>query len=53
MVARFNGRIEAVLQSRHVRSGKEPETTLHRTVRLCSQQMPQSALGSKSLSCRR
>jgi hypothetical protein len=49
MVARFNGRIEAVLQSHHVRSGEEPETTLHRTVRLCNQQLPQSALGSKSL----
>jgi transposase InsO family protein len=48
MVERFNGRIEAVLQSHHVRSGEELETTLHRTVRLTNQQLPQSALGSTS-----
>jgi hypothetical protein len=48
MVQRFNGRIEEVLQSRHFRSGEDLETTLHRTVRLCNQQLPQSALGSKS-----
>jgi transposase InsO family protein len=47
MVERFNGRIEAVLQSRRVRSGEEPETTLHRTVRLCNRQMPQSDLGQQ------
>jgi transposase InsO family protein len=48
MVERFNGRIEEVLQSHHVRSGEHLETTLHRTVRLYNQQLPQSALGSKS-----
>jgi hypothetical protein len=37
-----------VLQSHYVRSGKAPETTPHRSVRLCNQQLPQSALGSKS-----
>ena len=48
MVERFNGRIEEVLQSHHFRSGKELETTLHRYVLLCNQQLPQSALGSKT-----
>jgi transposase InsO family protein len=48
MVERFNGRIEEVLQGHHLRSGEDPETTLHRSVRLCNQQLPLSALGSKS-----
>jgi transposase InsO family protein len=48
MVERFNSRIGEVLQSHQVRSGEESETTLHRSVRLCSQQMPQSAPGSTS-----
>jgi len=48
MVERFNGRIEEVLQSHHFRSGEELETTLHRYVWLYNQQLPQSALGSKS-----
>jgi hypothetical protein len=48
MVKRFNGRIEEVLQSHHFRSGEDPETTLHRYVRLYNQQLPQSALGRKS-----
>ena len=48
VVERFNGQIEAVLQSRHFRSGEELETTLHRSVRLCNQQLPQSALASKT-----
>ncbi len=48
MVERFNGRIEEVLQSHHFRSGEERETTLHRYVWLCNQQLPQSALGSRS-----
>jgi transposase InsO family protein len=48
MVERFNGRIEEVLQSHHVRSGEDLETTLHRYVRLYNQQLPQSALGSKT-----
>ena len=48
MVERFNGRIEDVLQSHHFRSGEEPETTLHRHVWLYNQQLPQSALGSKT-----
>jgi transposase InsO family protein len=48
MVERFNGRIEEVLQSHHFRSGEEMETTLHRYVLLYNQQLPQSALGSKT-----
>jgi transposase InsO family protein len=48
MVERFNGRIEEVLQSHHFRSGEELETTLHSYVWLYNQQLPQSALGSKS-----
>jgi len=48
MVERFNGRIEEVLQSHHFRSGEELETTLHRNVALYNQQLPQSALGSKT-----
>jgi len=45
---RFNGRIEDVLQSHHFQSGEELEATLHRYVWLYNQQLPQSALGSKS-----
>jgi len=48
MVERFNGRIEDVLQSHHFRSGEELEATLHRYVWLYNQQLPQSALGSKT-----
>ena len=48
MVERFNGRIEEVLQSHHFRPGEELETTLHRYVQLYNQQLPQSALGSKT-----
>jgi len=48
MVERFNGRIEEVLQSHHFHSGEELETTLHRYVLLYNQQLPQSALGSKT-----
>ena len=48
MVERFNGRIAEVLQSHHFRSGEELETTLHRYVALYNQQLPQSALGSKT-----
>jgi transposase InsO family protein len=48
MVERFNGRIEEVLQSHHFRSGEEVETTLHRYVWLYNQQLPQSALSSKT-----
>ena len=47
-VERFNGRIEEVLQSHHFRSGEELEATLHRYVWLYNQQLPQSALGSKT-----
>jgi transposase InsO family protein len=46
MVERFNGRIEAVLQSHHVRSAENLETTLYRYAWLCNQQLPQSALGN-------
>ena len=48
MVERFNGRIEEVLQSHHFRSGEKLEATLHRYVRLYNQQLPQSALASRS-----
>jgi len=48
MVERFNGRIEEVLRSHHFHSGEELETTLHRYVALYNQQLPQSALGSKT-----
>ena len=48
MLERFNGRIEEVLQSHPFRSGEEQETTLHRYVWLYNQQLPQSALGSKT-----
>ena len=48
MVERFNGRIEEVLQSHHFRSGEELETTLHRYVLLYNQQLPQSALASRT-----
>ena len=48
MVERFNGRIEDVLQSHHFRSGEELEATLHRYVWLYNQQLPQSALASKT-----
>ena len=48
MVERFNGRIEEVLQSHHFHSGEDLETTLDRYVLLYNQQLPQSALGSKT-----
>lgn len=48
IVERFNGRIEEVLQSHHFRSGEELEATLHRYVWLYNQQLPQSALASRS-----
>ena len=48
MVERFNGRIEEVLQSNHFRSGEELEATLNRYVWLYNQQLPQSALDSRS-----
>jgi len=44
----MNGRIEDVLQSHHFRSGEELEATLDRYVWLYNQQLPQSALGSKT-----
>jgi hypothetical protein len=37
-----------VLQSHHFRSGEELDATLHRYVWLYNQQLPQSALGSKT-----
>jgi hypothetical protein len=48
MVERFNGRIEAVLQGKHIRPGEDLEATPHRYAWLTNQQRPQSALGSKS-----
>ena len=37
-----------MLQSHHFRSGEELEATLHRYVLLYNQQLPQSALSSKT-----
>jgi transposase InsO family protein len=48
MVGRFNGRIEAVLQSHPFRSGEDLATTLNSFVRLYNQQLPQLGLGSTS-----
>lgn len=48
MVGRFNGRMEAGLQSHHFRSREELEMTLDRHVPLYNRQLPQSALGSKT-----
>src|SRR6056297_1889080 len=48
MVERFNGRIEDVLQGHHFKSGEDLEQTLERYVWLYNQQLPQSALGSKT-----
>ena len=47
-IERCNGRIEAVLQLQHFRSGEALETTLHRYVALYNQQLPQSALASRT-----
>ena len=47
-VERFNGRIEDLLQGHHFQSGEKLEATRHRYVRLYNQQLPQSALGSKT-----
>ncbi|MFT6105519.1 MAG: hypothetical protein ACJA1E_001953 [Paracoccaceae bacterium] len=47
-VERFNGRIEEVLQGHHFQSGEELEATPHRYVWLYNQQLPRSALGSKT-----
>jgi hypothetical protein len=46
-MARFNGRIGEGPQGHHVRSGEDPEATLHGSAWLYNQQLPQSALGSK------
>lgn len=48
MVERFNGRIEDVLQSHQFHSGEDLEQTMLRYVWLYNQQLPQSALGSKT-----
>jgi transposase InsO family protein len=48
MVERFNGRISDVLKTNRFHSGEDMETTLHRYVLLYNQQLPQSALGSKT-----
>jgi transposase InsO family protein len=48
MAKRFNSRIEDKLQPHHFRSGGELEFTLHRYVVLYNQQLPQSALGSRT-----
>jgi hypothetical protein len=48
MVERFNGRIEDMLQSHLFQSDEELEATLYRCVWLNNQQLPESALESKS-----
>lgn len=45
MVDRFNGRIAEVRQTTRFRSGEQFSETLHRSVRLDNQQIPQRALG--------
>ena len=47
-VERFNGRISDVLKSHHFRSSEELAQTLLRYVHLYNQQLPQSALKSRS-----
>ena len=48
MVERFNGRIEDVLQSHRFQSGEDLEQTILRYVALYNQQLPQSALASRT-----
>ena len=48
MVERFNGRIEDVLQSHRFQSGEALEQTILRYVTLYNQQLPQSALASRT-----
>jgi transposase InsO family protein len=48
MVERFNGRIEDVLQSHRFQSGEDLEQTILRYVTLDNQQLPQSALASRT-----
>src|SRR6056300_59442 len=48
MVERFNGRIEDVLQSHRFQSGEDLEQTILRYVTLYNQQLPQSALASRT-----
>lgn len=48
MVARFNGRIEDVLQSHHFHSSEDLETTILRYVRLYNSQLPQSVLQGRT-----
>ena len=45
---RFNGRIEDVLQSHRFHSGEDLEQTILRYVTLYNQQLPQSALASRT-----
>ena len=48
MVERYNGRIEDVLQSHRFHSGEDLEHTILRYVTLYNQQLPQSALASRT-----
>lgn len=48
MVERFNGQIEDVLQSHRFHSGEDLEQTILRYVTLYNQQLPQSALASRT-----
>ncbi len=48
MVERFNGRISDVLKTNRFDSALDLEQTLMRYVLLYNQQLPQSALGSKT-----
>lgn len=49
MVERFNGRIADVLKTHRFNSRDDMQQTLQRYVALYNQQLPQSALGSKTL----
>jgi hypothetical protein len=48
MVERFNGRIEDVLQSHRFQSGEAFEQTILRYITLYNQELPQSALASRT-----
>jgi transposase InsO family protein len=48
MVERFNGRISDVLKTHRFRSGQDMRQTLERYVHLYNNQLPQSALHSKT-----
>jgi transposase len=48
MVEHFSGRTEVLVRGHHARSAEDLETSPHRYAWLHNQQLPESALGSKS-----